>query len=100
PAGDAAPNFKNITKSFTTLMNNVTRSDSADNAAPVDSDPFATEDVSIRVEPFAAVTTKVKTFEKSNKERLRLTIEAEGERHQVQAPVPTSESAAMKPLAD
>lgn len=100
PAGAAASDLKNITKSFTTLMNNVTGSDCADDAKAVDSDPFATQDVSIHVKPFATVTTDVKTFEKSDNERLRLTLEAEGEKHQVQAPVPTSESAAMKPLTD
>lgn len=94
------PDFKNITRSFSTLMSNITRSDTNDAPVPKDSKPFAQEDVSVHIKPFEAVTTKVEAFVKSDKERLRLTFDAEGEKHQIQIPVPTSESATMKALAN
>lgn len=63
-------------------------------------EPFAEKEVDIRVEPFTTVKTEFPAFVDSKKERLRWTIDAEGEQHQVQTPVPTSESATMKPLSD
>lgn len=91
--------FQSFAKNLTRRATNVTRS-----ANPVDvlanEEPFALQDVNIRVEPFTTAKTDIRAFERNRKERMRLTIEAGGERHQVQTPVPTSESATMRALSD
>ncbi|KAI1906952.1 hypothetical protein LOZ61_006387 [Ophidiomyces ophidiicola] len=95
------PDLKNLTKSFSTLMNNITRSASEVDAIADGADAFARDDVAVRIEPFSAVTTDVRAFVDSDKERLRLTFEVDGgERHAIQTPVPTSDSATMTPLGD
>ncbi|EFW21378.1 phosphatidylinositol phospholipase [Coccidioides posadasii str. Silveira] len=94
------PDIKNITKSFATLMNNITRSANEVDAIAHGSEAVSKEDVSVRVEPFTAVKTEIRAYKNSEKERLKLTVEVEGERHQVQTPVPTSDSATMKALKD
>ncbi|EEP80512.1 conserved hypothetical protein [Uncinocarpus reesii 1704] len=94
------PDIKNITKTFSTLMNNITRSANEVDSIAHGSESFSRQDVSVRVEPFTTVKTDIRAFEKSDRERMKLTIEVEGERHQVQTPVPTSESATMRALND
>lgn len=94
------PDLKNITQSFTTLMNNITRSEPETASISASSKPFTKQDVSVRVEPFKEVKTNIRAFEKSDKEQMRLTFEVDGEKHQIQTPVPTSESATMKALVD
>ncbi|WEW60705.1 phosphatidylinositol-specific phospholipase C [Emydomyces testavorans] len=94
------PDIKNITKSFTTLLNNITRSANEVDSIAQGSESFSRTDVSVRVEPFTTVNTDIRAYENSEKERLKLTIEVEGERHEVQTPVPTSDSATMKALQD
>ncbi|KMU76412.1 1-phosphatidylinositol phosphodiesterase [Coccidioides immitis RMSCC 3703] len=94
------PDIKNITKSFATLMNNITRSANEVDAIAHGSEAVSKEDVSVRVEPFTAVKTEIRAYKNSDKERSKLTVEVEGERHQVQTPVPTSDSATMKALKD
>lgn len=94
--GDGNP-IANVTSFFSKatntlgLTNNTTR-------APVpeinsDARPFTTRDVSIRIEPFAVVTTDIPAFERSDAERLRLSFEADDGRHQMYCPVPTQKSA-------
>src|SRR5216117_3545754 len=90
----------NLAKTFTTLMNNVTRSTSTIDRIEHDAEAFDRQDVSILVEPFQIVRTEIRAFEKSDKERLRLTFEAEGAKHRIQTPVPTSESATLGHLVD
>lgn len=90
----------NFAKNFTRLVTNVTRSDNPVDALATDAKPFSYQEFNVRVEPFSTAKTDIRVFVKSRKERLRLTIEAEGERHQVQTPVPTSESATMRALGD
>lgn len=92
--------FTSLSGSFSTLMNNITRSDTCDVPVSNINEPFSRQEVSFHVKPFESVTTSVESFVKSDKERLRLTFDAEGEKHQVQTPVPTSESATMKALTD
>ncbi|KAJ9197609.1 hypothetical protein DTO021D3_2997 [Paecilomyces variotii] len=89
-----------LAKNFTRLVTNTTRTNNPVDAIANDAKPFAHEDVNVRVEPWATAQTDIRAFTKSDKERLRLTIEAEGERHQVQTPVPTTESATMRALTD
>lgn len=94
--------------SLGTLAKNVTRAltnttDLATN--PVyeiedDAQPFAEKEVDVHVEPFETVRTELRTFIDSPEERLRWVIAAEGERHRIQTPIPTSESATMKALSD
>lgn len=62
--------------------------------------PFAEEEVDIHVAPFTSVKTERRTFIDSRKERLRWSLEVEGEKHQVQTPIPTAESATMNALCD
>lgn len=91
---------KNFTRTVTSLATNVTRADKDAEPLPADAKPFQTKDVKVRVEPFGTVKTDIKTFVNNDKERLRLTFEVEGERHQITVPVPTVESAEMKALKD
>lgn len=86
------------TGSFGGLMNNVTRA-----AVPkIDENatPFAHQEVSIHIDPFRIVRTDISAFEKSNKERVRLTFETDGEQHQIYAPTPTNASSELKALHD
>lgn len=92
--------FQILTRNLTRLVMNNTRTDTLPAPVAVDAKPFAHQDVNVRIEPFKTVTTDIKVFEQNDKELLRLTLEAEGERHQIQTPVPTMESATMKPLTD
>lgn len=91
---------KNFARMVTNVTTNVTRTDNLAVAIPQDAQPFAHQDVNFRVEPFGTVSTDIRNFENSDKERLRLTFEVEGERHQITIPVPTVESAEMTALAD
>lgn len=100
PPDAPKPDIKNITRSFSTLMNNITRSANEVDSVAHGSESFARQDVSVRVEPFRALTTDIRAFENSHKERMKLTLEVQGERHQVQTPVPTSDSATLKALND
>ena len=90
---------KNFTRALTSLTTNVTAPEPV-TAIPHDAQPFAHEDVDIRIEPYGTAKTDRRAFVKSDKERARLVIEADGERHQIQVPVPTAEAATMKPLVD
>lgn len=96
--------FKNITNSFKTLMSNVTNVTRSEpevrSIDPGAQQAFGKQDLSINVEPFSTLDTDIRAFDKSDKEQLKLVFEAEGERHEVQVPVPTSESATMKPLVE
>ncbi|KAJ5086647.1 hypothetical protein NUU61_007954 [Penicillium alfredii] len=89
-----------LAKNFTRVLTNTTRSDEP--AAAIDSHakPFENKEVNIRIDPFESNKTDVRTFIDSDKELSRLTFDAEGQRHQIQTPVPTSESATMKALDD
>ena len=91
---------KNLTRTVASLATNVTRADKDAEPLPANARPFETKGVRVRVEPFGTVKTDIKTFVNNDKERLRLTFEVEGERHQITVPVPTVESAEMKALKD
>ncbi|RAL00989.1 phosphatidylinositol-specific phospholipase C [Aspergillus ibericus CBS 121593] len=87
-------------RNFTRVLTNVTRADTPVAALDDDTQPFAQEDVDIHVAPFESVQTELPPFIDSKKERMRWVFEVEGERHQIQTPVPTTETATMKPLCD
>lgn len=93
---NVASNVTNVTRSLT----NVTRTKYPVAIIKPNAQPFEEKELDIHVEPFKTVKTEHPAFVKSNKERLRWTIEADGESHQVQTPVPTTESATMKPLSE
>lgn len=98
--------FSDSNNAFSCLTSNLTRSLTSvtrtKDAVPIEpgSQPFAEKEVNIHVEPFKTVKTELRAFIDSKRERLRLTIDAEGEKHQVQTPVPTTESATMKALCE
>ncbi|KKK20623.1 hypothetical protein ARAM_000183 [Aspergillus rambellii] len=92
-------NIQSLAKNFTRVFTNVTRAGPLVAVINDDTKPFAEEDVDIHVEPFQTVRTQLRAFIDSDKERLRWVFESQGERHQVQTPVPTAESATMKPLS-
>lgn len=104
PPQEPKPDISSLSSSFNSLVSNV-KSNVSSSPAPIqvlpgDAKPFSHQDVSIQVEPFARNRTEVIAFEKSEKERLRIIIEANGERHRIQAPVPNNESENMTPLTD
>ena len=90
PLGNVTSIFAKATSSFG-FTNSTTRA-----AVPqIDSNarPFTTQDVSIHIDPFSVVQTDIHARERSDKERLRLSFEADDGRHQMYCPVPTQESA-------
>lgn len=73
------------------FTNNTTRA-----AVPTigsDARPFTSQDVSIRIDAFSVTRSEIPAFERSDKERLRLSFEADDGRHQMYCPVPTQTSA-------
>ncbi|KAL3476360.1 PLC-like phosphodiesterase [Aspergillus californicus] len=92
-------NFGALATNFTRLVTNVTRADAPVTVIGDDTQPFAHKDVDIHVEPFKRVRTELRAYIDSDKERIRWIFESKGERHQVQTPVPTTETANMKPLS-
>ncbi|EED24256.1 phosphatidylinositol phospholipase C [Talaromyces stipitatus ATCC 10500] len=68
---------KNFTRMVTDAATNVTRASNTAQPLPPDAQPFAHQDVSIRIDPFGTNRTDVKTFENDDKERLRLTFEVD-----------------------
>ncbi|KAJ5476456.1 hypothetical protein N7475_002185 [Penicillium sp. IBT 31633x] len=99
PEKDGFTAFTTLAKNFTQVLTNQTRSDTVV-AIELDSSPFEEKNVDIHLEPFATKKTDLRAFITSKKERVRLTFEAEGHKYQIQAPVPTTESATMKALSD
>jgi 1-phosphatidylinositol phosphodiesterase len=97
---DSIEGFGALAKNLTRMVTNVTRSSNTAEPLAHDAKPFAHQDVNVHVNPFATSKTEIKTFENDDKERLRLVFEVQGERHQITTPVPTVESAEMKPLSD
>ncbi|KAJ5707008.1 hypothetical protein N7488_006809 [Penicillium malachiteum] len=87
-------------KNFTRVLTNQTRANATVLAITDQTQPFEElKGLDIRVEPFTTKKTERRAFKNSDKERMRLTFEVDGERHQIQTPVPTTESATMKALA-
>lgn len=100
PRDDIQSLARNFTRLVSNVTTNVTRAAGPVASLDDDTKPFEHKDVDIRVDPFKAVKTDLRTFVSSDKERLRWVFEVEGEKHQIQTPVPTTESATMKALCD
>lgn len=99
PAAHQNDDISSLAKNFTRALTNTT----ALSTAPVaeikhDAHPFADKEVDIHIAAFKTAHTDLRSFIHSDKERLRWIIAADGERHQIQTPVPTKASATMKPL--
>ncbi|PYH99106.1 phosphatidylinositol phospholipase C [Aspergillus ellipticus CBS 707.79] len=92
--------FCTFARNFTRVFTNVARANTPVAAINEDSLPFAENDVDIHVGSFETVQTELPSFINSEKERIRWIFEVEGEKHQVQTPVPTTQSATMKALCD
>ncbi|KAF9887801.1 hypothetical protein FE257_009607 [Aspergillus nanangensis] len=92
--------IQSLALNFTRVLTNVTRTNEPASAITQDTKPFTHKEVDIRVEPFKTARTELRSFIDSDKERIRWVFEVEGEKHQIQTPVPTSESATMKALCD
>ncbi|KAJ5899071.1 hypothetical protein N7495_003815 [Penicillium taxi] len=92
-------NITNITSNFTRILSNSTRTNESLAVITEDSRPVEDQnDIDLRIEPFAIQRTEIRAFKSSDTERMRITFKVEGEEHQVQVPVPTTESATMKAL--
>ncbi|KAI4128746.1 MAG: hypothetical protein LQ338_002589 [Usnochroma carphineum] len=86
----------NVTHNVTSLFRNATTP-----AAPRVTEPAATfvhQDVAFRIEPFRSLKTDIRP--QNPNETLHLTFEAEGERHRLTTPTPTSNSTTLIPLAE
>ncbi|KAK2832055.1 hypothetical protein FQN49_006896 [Arthroderma sp. PD_2] len=91
---------KTLSGTFTTMMSNITGSPAEVTAIQDGTEPFDRRDVDVRVESFKEVASNdIRAFDKSDKERMRLTFEVEGEKYQIQVPLPTKETITMKPLS-
>ncbi|KAJ5570140.1 uncharacterized protein N7459_009570 [Penicillium hispanicum] len=90
-----------LAMNFTRVLTNTTRTNAPVVAINQDTQPFDEQQgIDLRLEPFSTQHTELDAYRDSDKERLRLTFEVEGEQHQIQTPVPSSESATMKALAE
>ncbi|KAJ9652115.1 hypothetical protein H2198_008643 [Neophaeococcomyces mojaviensis] len=97
--------IKNVTRSLVSVTNSIglTNATTRRNVPQIhpNAQPFKTREVSIDIPPFSIVQTDVKPVVNNDKERLRLTLEAEGgQRHRMYCPVPTRESHSLEVLDD
>ncbi|KAF2401201.1 PLC-like phosphodiesterase [Trichodelitschia bisporula] len=91
PSG-AIHSLNRFTGNITSFTNNVTETEIPDNA-----EPYAREDVDIRVEPFAVVNTDKAASERAD-DILRVTIELEGQRYRIDVPLPVAYTRTFTPL--
>ena len=94
-----ASTFNTLASNLTNVLTNQTRSASVA-VINHDSRPFEENHVDIHLEPFETKKTELRSFIDSQKERMRLIFEVEGQKYQIQTPVPTEESATMKALSE
>ncbi|PYH79270.1 PLC-like phosphodiesterase [Aspergillus uvarum CBS 121591] len=87
-------------RNFTRVLTNVTRATTPVAAIHDDTTPFTHNEADFEIAPFQTVQTEIRAFLESKKERLRWIFEVEGEEHQLQTPVPTTESATMKAMSN
>ena len=87
-------NISGITKTFNSLMSNVTGPTSPEIAAK--SESFSQQDVNIRIGAFETNDTDIKT---NDNEVIRLTFEAEGQRYRIDVPTPSKRSAVLSALS-
>lgn len=91
---DNSISISNITRSFTSLMSNITSPSSPQLASKAES--FTSHDVSIPIAPFEAKSTDI---QRKQGEVLRLTFETEGQRYRLDAPIPSEKSTVLIPLS-
>lgn len=96
PHGASSSPIDHLTTTFANLTNSVGITNNVTRAAvpklQEGAEPFTRQDVNIRIEPFQTVQTDIKNFDRSDKERIRLTFHTDQSgRHQMYCPVPTSE---------
>jgi 1-phosphatidylinositol phosphodiesterase len=92
--GGGIANITNITRTFSSLMSNITIPSSPQLAAKAES--FTSEHVSIPIAPFETKPTDIRTNPKGI---LRLTFEVEGQRYRVDTPTPSQRSTVLIPLS-
>ncbi|KAJ5217303.1 hypothetical protein N7468_010311 [Penicillium chermesinum] len=101
PAQQKRDDISTLATNFTRLMTNHTRVETPIEALSADSQPFdEIKDIDVRIEPFSTKKTERRAFKDNDNERMRITFEIGGEQHQIQTPVPTTESATMKALTE
>lgn len=88
-------NITNLTKNFTGLFSNSTRSEPP--KISDDAKSFSHEEVSIRIEPLQSLRTDIKPAQPPI-HMLRLTFEADGERHRLDTPSQKDESIVLTPI--
>lgn len=105
PVHEGGFQFRNVTTSFVHVTNSIgltnatTRRD-VPQISP-DAQPFENRELSIDLPPFSVTQTDIKPVIRNDKERLRLTFEAEsGGRYRMYTPVPTKESHALETLSE
>lgn len=92
---DSGQGLQNITKNFTSLFSNSTRSEPP--KISDDAKSFSHEEVSIRIGPLKSLTTDIKPAQPPI-HMLRLTFEADGERHRLDTPSHKDESIVLTPI--
>ncbi|PGH18595.1 hypothetical protein AJ79_00374 [Helicocarpus griseus UAMH5409] len=95
PAQIAKRDIKRFAKSS---KKNEKKSTSAADTETLRAEPFDRQDVSICIEPFQSVKSDIRAYDKSDKEQLQLTFDADGEKHEIKTLAPTKESTTLKPL--
>ena len=93
--GQGLQNITNLTKNFTSLFSNSTRSKPPQISD--DAKSFSHEEVSIRIEPLKSLKTDIKPAQPPI-HMLRLTFEVDGERHRVDTPSHKDESILLTPI--
>lgn len=92
---DNGGGVNNITRSFTSLMSNITTSPTSPQLA-AKSESFSHQDFSIPIGPFETKNTDIQP---NTGEVLRLTFETEGQRYRLDTPTPSQRSAVLTPLS-
>lgn len=97
--------IQNVTRSFMHVTNSIGLTNSTTRRSvpeiSTDAQPFENQEISINLDPFSVTQTDIKPFVNNDKERLRLTFEADGGgRHRMYTPVPTTETHGLEIVGD
>lgn len=95
PTVASGQGFSNVTKNFTSLFSNKTSTPTA--TVPEGAKRFSHEEVSYGIEPLKTFRSAIKP-PGPNIHVVRLTFEAEGEQHQLDAPCPGERSTVLTPI--
>lgn len=89
--------FKNVTKAVT---GNQTTTAGSGLQLPADLESFAHQDIHILCEPFKTQHTDISPIERGERDVVRLTFEADGQRYKIDVPGNSSRSQVLQPVGE